>query len=85
MKTTVILAAAAAIVIGGGAFYYVSNLPPPAPPETYTVLHVCEAPFMRQARGDAVVKRDSDGQVFVRTAKGLEKADGEAKFKDLCP
>ena len=79
-----IFGAAVAIMVIGTVGYF-STRPPGAPPETYTVLHVCDAKLFHISRGDAIVKRDSDGQVFVRVGKSLEKADSKAKYKDLCP
>jgi len=82
VKTSFILAAAVAIVAIGGAFYYVSNLPPP---DTYTVVQVCKARLLHLSRGDAIVRRDRDQKLFVRTARGYEPADENADYKDLCP
>lgn len=54
--------------------------------ETYSVIKVCKAPLFRMGSHQSVVKRDSDGTLFVQYGDGkvLPVAAG-ADMKDLCP
>lgn len=72
-------------VISVVAFLNSQPKAPVVPPDTYTVVQMCKAKFLHFSKGDAILKRDSDGKLFVRSSRGIEPAAEGAKLKDLCP